>query len=261
MTSRHRALLALTAVAALAAGCTRPGPAEKTALPGAPAAGAAVAAASASPSPTGPDARQRLLTALEKTKKASYRFSVSGDVVDNKKITGSGAYDPKAKRITTTKKLTGGSTEQSQVIVVGTDFFSREKNGETWVHLNLKRVKKNGLYYYDMTDPTGLSRFVSSVATVRSTGPTTFSGSLDIKGDKFNDGFLPVGTPAISVWFGGDAQFSATTDAKGWVTSIGVSLRDKNKTLRMTTRLTGHGAASGITKPSNYGEAMDIYYQ
>ncbi|WP_433790295.1 hypothetical protein [Actinoplanes sp. CA-252034] len=243
----------------LTAGCTTPS------TPAAPATAPTVSAdasVAASPSPAGPGARELLLAALEKSKNATYRFSTSGQVPDSKKITGSGTYDPKAKRISVKYKVTGGGakTEATQRIVVGTDLYSRSKDGETWVHLNLKRLKKDSLYAYDMSDPTGMSRFVESIEKVTSTGPNTFSGTLDIEGDRFNEGFLPIGTPAISVLFGGNATFTATTDAAGWVTSIKVSLKDSEDSLQMTTTLSGHGKASGIKKPSNFGEAMDFYY-
>ncbi|MEU4161255.1 hypothetical protein [Actinoplanes sp. NPDC026670] len=252
MKSYHPVLAAATVL--LAAGCTTPSTPAPAAVP----IGSPSATVEASPSPTGPDARELLLAALEKSRSTSYRFATSGDVPDKKKITGSGVYDPKAKRISVKYKLTGDGSAQR--IVVGTDLYSRSKDGETWVHLNLKKIKKDSLYAYDMTDPTGMSRFVEAVDTVASTGPNTYSGTLDIEGDRFNEGFLPVGTPAISVLFGGNATFTATTNPGGWVTSIKVTLKDSKGALNMTTTLSGHGKPSGIKKPANYGEAMDFYY-
>jgi hypothetical protein len=263
----YRSALLVLAVGLLAGGCATPSGGANGAAGGSGSSALSAAsklAASGAPAaaPAGPGAREQLMTALEKSKSNAYKFAVSGDVPDKKKVAGSGGYDPKAKRITVNYKVSGGGakTEQTQQIVVGTDLYSREKSSETWVHLNLKRIKKDSLYYYDMTDPTGLSRFVASVDKVESTGANAFSGTLDIKGDSFNEGFLPVGTPAISVMFGGTATFTATTDAAGWVTTIGVELKDSEQTLKMTTRLSAHGKASGIKKPSNYGEAMDFYY-
>ncbi|MEU4623744.1 hypothetical protein AB0G04_27710 [Actinoplanes sp. NPDC023801] len=247
----------------LTAGCTTPSTPVPVSGTGAPASAAATApATAASPAPTGPDAREQLMAALEKTKTSTYRFVVSGDVPDSKKVTGSGAYDPKAKRISVKYKVSGGGEKATaaQRIVVGSDLYSRQKDGETWVHLDLKRVKKDSLHYYDMTDPTGMARFVSSVDKVTGTGPNTFTGTLDLEGGSFNEGFLPVGTPAISVLFGGEATFSATTDAAGWVTTIGVEMRDSDGSLRMTTKLSGHGKSSGVKKPANFGEAWDFYY-
>ncbi|MFC4065444.1 hypothetical protein [Actinoplanes subglobosus] len=253
----YHPVLAFTTVL-LAAGCTTPA----TPSAPAPATAPAVSADPVAPSPTGPGARETLLAALAKTENATYRFTTSGAVPDAKKITGSGVHDPKAKRISVKYKITGGGAkaEATQQIVIGTDLYSRSKDGETWVHLDLKRIKKDSLYYRDMTDPTGMSRFVETVDTVTSTGPNAYSGTLDIEGDRFNEGFLPVGTPAISILFGGSATFTATTDAAGWVTSIKVSLKDSADTLQMTTTLTGHGKASGIKKPTDFGEAMDFYY-
>ncbi|MDI6100111.1 hypothetical protein QLQ12_16025 [Actinoplanes sp. NEAU-A12] len=260
----YRAALLVAATSLLISGCTTPangsaGGSGSSALRAASRPTASGAPASA---PAGPDAREQLMAALEKSKNTTYKFVVSGDVPDKKKVAGSGAFDPKAKRITVDYKVSGGGakTEQTQQIVVGTDLYSRQKKGETWVHLNLKRVKKDSLYYFDMTDPTGFARFVSTVATVESTGANAFRGTLDIKGDSFNEGFLPVGTPAISVLFGGAATFTATTDAAGWVTTIGVELKDRQETLTMVTKLSEHGKPSGIKKPSNFGEAMDFYY-
>jgi hypothetical protein len=247
----------------LTAGCTTPSTPVPVSGAGAPASAAATPSeVPVSPSPTGPDAREQLTAALEKTKSSSYKFVVSGDVPDSKKVSGSGAYDPKAKRISVKYKVSGGGEKATaaQRIVVGTDLYSRQKDGETWVHLDLKRIKKDSLHYYDMTDPTGMSRFVASVDQVSSTGPNTFTGTLDLKGDSFNEGFLPVGTPAISVLFGGEATFSATTDGAGWVTTIGVEMRDSDGSLKMTTKLSGHGKSSGVKKPSNFGEAWDFYY-
>jgi hypothetical protein len=251
----HPALAVVTVL--LTAGCTTPST-RSTSSPVAARTASPSASVPASPSPAGPDARTVLLAALEKSRNATYRFVTDGEVPDSKKVAGSGTYDPKAKRISVKYKVTGAGSMQR--IVVGTDLYSRSKDGETWVHLNLKRLKKDSLYAYDMTDPTGLSRFTESVDEVTSAGPNAFSGTLDIEGDRFNEGFLPVGTPAISVLFGGSATFTATTDAAGWVTSIKVSLKDSEDSLQMTTTLSGHGKASGIKKPSNFGEAMDFYY-
>jgi hypothetical protein len=253
----------VVAAGLLTAGCTTPSTPVPVSGTGAPASAAVTPSeVPASPSPTGPDAREQLMAALEKTKSSTYKFVVSGDVPDSKKVAGSGAYDPKAKRISVKYKVTGGGEKATaaQRIVVGTDLYSRQKDGETWVHLDLKRVKKDSLHYYDMTDPTGMSRFVAAVDQVSSTGPNTFTGTLDLKGDSFNEGFLPVGTPAISVLFGGEATFSATTDGAGWVTTIGVQMRDNDGSLKMTTKLSGHGKSSGVKKPSNFGEAWDFYY-
>ncbi|MEV0897506.1 hypothetical protein [Actinoplanes sp. NPDC049802] len=259
MSSSRPALLVLVlATVTLAAGCTTPAVKRASAPASTP---GTESTSAASPGPSEFPPRDQLLTALEKSRNAAYRFSVSGDVPDKQKVTGSGAFDPKAKRLSVKYKITGGKeTEQTQRIVVGTDLYSRESSGESWVHLDLKRIKKDSLYSFDMTDPTGLSRFTSSVGQVRSTGPNAYAGTLNIKGDRFNEGFLPVGAPAVSVLFGGNAQFTATTDAAGWVTSIGVTLRDGDSTLKMSTRLSGHGKASGVKKPSSYGEAWDFYY-
>jgi hypothetical protein len=260
--SYHPALAAAVAVL-LTAGCTTSSASPPDAAPTAVSTETS-APPSASPSPTGPDARTVLLAALEKSRNTTYRFATSGDVPDAKKISGSGSYDPKARRISVKVRMTGGGQKAvaTQRIVVGTDLYSRQKDGETWVHLNLKKIKKDSLYAFDMTDPTGLSRFVESVGRVTRTGPNTYSGTLDIENGRFNEGFLPVGTPAIWVMSSGGAgaTFTATTNPAGWVTSIKVSLKDRKGTLQMTTTLSGHGKASGIKKPSDFGEAMDFYY-
>lgn len=259
----YRPVLAVVAVL-LATGCTTPAtpaPIAGTGPRALPAASPSEAAAL--PVPTGTDARERLMAALEKTKATTYRFAVSGDIPDAKKVAGSGAYDPAAQRISVKYQISGGGEKAAatQRIVVGTDLYSRQKDSETWVHLDLKRVKKDSLHYYDMTDPTGIERFVTSVDTVSSTSATAFSGTLDLKGDGVNKGFLPVGTPVISVLFGGEATFSATTDAAGWVTTIGVQMRGSGTSLTMTTKLSGHGKSSGVKKPPNFGEAWDVYYE
>ncbi|MEU8661239.1 hypothetical protein [Actinoplanes philippinensis] len=241
----HPALV--TAAVLATAGCSTP----ESPAPAAP----APATSSPAPSPglAGPSPREQLLAALAKSRTTTYRFTTDGEVPDGQKVTGSGVHDPKAGRISMKYTLTG--TGSTQRIVIGSDLYSRPADGETWVHLDLKRIKADSPYAFDMTDPTGLSRFAEAIDEVAGIGPNTYGGTLDIDSDRF----LPVGTPAVSV-LGGGAAFTATTDAAGWVTSIKVSLKDGKDTLEMTTTLSAHGKASGIRKPAKSGEAMDFYY-
>jgi hypothetical protein len=251
-----RLLLTSTLVLLTAAGCTTP-----TAPPLSGTRLRASSAPAASPSPSGPDAKQELVAALRRTHAAAYKFAVRADLPDKQRVQGGGAFDPKQRRFTATTNVTGGKDAQSgQRIVVSTDSFSRERSGQRWVHLDLKRIKPDDtLLAFDMKDPTGLAKFISSIESVERTGPNKYRGEFEAtqKGDPF----VPIGAPSVWSFSLGNADFTATTDAGGWVTSISLELPDKAAKLKMTTTLSDHGKPTGVAKPKSYGEAADFYYK
>ncbi len=247
-----RHLLLTTTIALLATtGCTPPPPGKPNTEPSAPA---------AVPSPAAPDAKEELLTALRRTHAAAYTFKVRADLPESKRVTASGAFDPKRVLYSGTIKESGGKNPESgQRVVVGKDSFTRQDSGDDWVHLDLRRIKpSNTLEYFDMKDPTGLAKFTSSIESVERTGPNTFRGKFAAM--QTGDPFVPIGTPSVIVFSFGNSDFTATTGGNGRVTSIVVELKDKKATLKMTTTLGGHGKPTGITKPKHYGEAADFYY-
>jgi hypothetical protein len=218
-------------------------------------------APAASPSPSGPDARQELVAALRRSSAAPYKFAVRADLPDKKHVQGGGAFDPGQRRFTATLKQTGGKNLNSgQRIVVGTDSFSRERSDERWVHLDLKRIKPGDpLLSFDMKDPTGLGKFITSIVSVQRTGPRGYRGEFEAT--QSGDPFVPIGAPSVWSLGFGNADFTATTDAAGWVTSISLVLPDQKNRLTMTTSLSNHGKPTGIKKPKRYDEAADFYYK
>ena len=256
---KTRALLAIVLAGGLLGGCaTSPDTAFAPAGAAAAPATADGPGDAAAPPAEKPDAV--LKAALVKTHRATYKFTVSGDVPDKQRVKGSGSFDPKARKLSTTTRISGGKNPAArQRIVVGADLYEKAPSEGTWVHLDMKRIKKYDHLKVDMADPNGLAAFTAAIepASVRRTGPNVFSGEFDPNPSEVDD-FLPIGAPSIWV-IGGTGNFSAATDARGYVTKINVVLTVKT-TLKMTTTFTGHGKPVAVKKPKRTGEAYDFYY-
>jgi hypothetical protein len=215
------------------------------------------------PSPTVDVDREAFVQALRRTQGASVKFNVRGSLPESQKVQGSGAFDPKAKLWQATIKVTGGKYPSAgQRIVIGKYTYVREPGDKVWVRLDLSRVKKdNRLVYFDMTDPTGLVKFGKAVASARQTGPGAYEGRFDP--DNVYEPFVPIGAPSVLSIGLRTAQFTATVDARGWVTAINVKLEPGDgPALTMTTTLSGHGTKLPITAPpkAQVREAADFYY-
>ncbi|XVV11253.1 hypothetical protein ACQP2X_41455 [Actinoplanes sp. CA-131856] len=215
-------------------------------------------APASAPAPAPVDtAKPDLIAALQKTHKATYKFAVNAAAPEKQRIQGGGSFDPKARKLSTTTKVTGGEDPQSrQRIIIAGDLYEKDAGESTWVHLDLKRVKKDSYLQVDMTDPNGVAAFTKSIGTVRKTGPRGFSGTFDPSAG--SEDFLPIGAPSIWI-IGGTADFKAFTDANGWITRIDVQVNNK-ETLKMTTTFSAHGKPVSVVKPKRVGEAMDFYY-
>ena len=245
------ALLALAASGLLLAGCV-----PEVAVRAVPAGSAAPSAPAPAP------AADEFKAALRKTHNATYKYKVSSELPDNQRVAGTGAFDRRTKKLQTSLKYTGGTFPHAlQSVVIGNDLWTKEPGDRRWVHLNMARLKKFKTMKVDMADPVGLGAFTGAIKQVRKTGPRTYAGTFD-PSPAGADEFLPLGAPSIVVFsFGGTpGVFSATTDADGWVTVINAKIT-ADETVKMTTRFTGHGQASGIKKPSRTGEADDFYYE
>lgn len=218
---------------------------------------------SAAASPTVNQAREDLLQALRRTQDASYRYTVRGSLPEGQSVQGSGAFDPKARLFESKIKITGGELpSDTHRIVVGRHSYLRSPGDPFWVHLDLGRVKKDSLVYFDMSDPTGLVEFGSVIGSVRQSGPHAYTGRFNP--DSGLDPFLPVGAPSVVAFNIRGADFTATTDAKGWITSITVELEPtEGPKLSMTTKLAGHGTRLSIKAPpkAQVREADDTYYE
>lgn len=250
------ALITVVVAGVLLAGCTN----TETSSRGLARAGSVTgSAADPDPAPSAIPAEDELRGALGKTQKATYKFSVQAQAPDKERMKGNGSVDPKARRIATTVKITGGKYPSSRRrIVIRNDLYDRDEIAGGWAHLDMKRLKKYTHLRVDMADPVGLGTFTSAIESVRRTGPRSYAGTFSTT-PKDGDEFLPIGAPTLVV-FGGTADFTATTDAKGWVTKISVTLKVK-ETLTMTTTFSGHGKPLSITKPKNVGEVDDFYYE
>ena len=222
--------------------------------------GPAAPTAAKGPAAKGPAPKAELVAALQRSQRVPHQFSVNSDLPDKQRVRADGAYDAKAKKIKYHRTETGGSNPTAvQLMVIGTDEYTRQSAADTWVHLDLKRVKKGGSSDFDMTDPLGLTHFVSTIRSVTRVDAHTFRGTYDPFAGKGE--FLPLGLPSIlTLGWGGNDPFTVRTDAHGWVTSLDLVLTVKDQTLRMHTQLTGHGKPQTITKPRHAGEAMDFYY-
>jgi hypothetical protein len=218
---------------------------------------------SAAPSPTVDRAREDLLQAVRRTQGASYLYTVRGGLPEGQRVQGSGAFDGKARLFESKIKVTGGELpSDTHRIVVGEHSYLRSPGDPFWVHLDLGRVRKGSLVHFDMSDPTGLVEFGSVIGSVRQTGPNAYRGRFNP--DSGLDPFLPVGAPSVVAFNIRVADFTATTDAKGWVTSITVELEPTDgPMLSMSTKLTGHGTRLSIKTPpkAQVREADDSYYE
>ncbi|MBB4691827.1 hypothetical protein [Paractinoplanes abujensis] len=250
----------MIAVTVLLAGC-----APTVGIRAAGGAGAPRAEGSASPAPQaspGTAAIDTFRAALRKTHAATYKFSVSSDLPDKARVTGTGTFDRAGKKLQTNLKYTGGiNPHTTQSVVIGNHLYQKQPGDSRWVHLNMAKLKKyKSTMQVSLADPVGLAAFSGAIKTVRQTGPNKWAGTFD-PNPADTDEFLPLGAPSIVVFsiLGPDADFSATTDANGWVTVINAKVT-ADETVKMTTKFTGHGQSAGIKKPSRTGEAADFYY-
>ncbi|MBB5866985.1 hypothetical protein F4553_000364 [Allocatelliglobosispora scoriae] len=257
MAARGNVLLALGLVGVLlgTGGCVadEPEPARSLPHPGVP-----------TTSPTPNPAQEEFLQALRRTNGAPYRYAVRGDLPDGASVQATGAFDPVARLFeSTTKSNDGKKTETDQRIVVGANSYARALADKTWVHLDLSRVKPDSLVWFDMADPTGLVKFTSMIGTVQQSGPNAYKGTFSPATSGLKP-FIPLGAPSIVSLGVYSADFTATTNAQGWVTSITIEVQAaKGPALTMTTDLSGHGTKLGIKAPpkSKVDEAADIYYE
>ncbi|HTF10307.1 MAG TPA: hypothetical protein VK659_19240, partial [Asanoa sp.] len=184
------------------------------------------------------------------------------DLPEGQKVKGDGALDLKARRHQTRMTVTGGKNPGAPGrIVIGTDAYQRSSAKSDWVHLDLKRIAPdNPLLRFDWNDPTGLRAFTAAIDRVERTDPHTYTGKFDPDGS-YDEPFLPVGAPSLYSLGLPMSPFTITTDAKGWVTSIVVELSPTNgPKLTMTTTMSGHENPLKISRPADFGEADEFYY-
>ncbi|SBT47074.1 hypothetical protein GA0070621_2800 [Micromonospora narathiwatensis] len=226
--------------------------------------GAAPAArpSAAAPSPTPDTVRAELVEALRRSQGVAHRYAVRGNLPEGQSVKGSGAFDPKARRFQATISVTGGKYPAAgSRVVIGTDSYVRSAEQKDWVHVDLKRVKRDDPFLrFDWADPTGLKTFSAAITSAQRTGPHTYTGRFDPDGKDITS-FLPVGAPSMVSIGMPLSPFTITTDEQGWVTSIVVELTPRTgPKLTMTTTMSGHGTALKIKSPARFGEAADFYY-
>ncbi|WP_157641430.1 hypothetical protein [Longispora albida] len=190
---------------------------------------------------------------------------MQGSLPEGASVQGTGKHDPGERVFESTVNITGGKSPSAiQRIVIGQDSYTREPDDQTWVHLDLSRVKQDSLAYFDMGDPTGLVKFSSAIGSVRQTGPHAYAGTFSPESSNILKPFLPVGAPSMIAVFIISAKFTATTDEHGWVTSITVGFEPSNSPpLNMTTTMTGHGTKLQVKAPpkGQVHEAAGFYYE
>ncbi|MGR6321265.1 hypothetical protein Q2K19_19435 [Micromonospora soli] len=252
---KHRTTLLMSGLAGillLTVGCTTP--AEPTRAE-------TVQASTAAPSPT-PDTRAELVAALQRSQGVAHRYAVRGDLPEGENVNGSGSFDPKARRFRATIAVSGGKYPSAgSRIVIGSDSYVRPSDDKDWVHVDLKRVRRDDPFLrFDWVDPTGLKAFTASITSAYRSGPHAYTGRFDPAGKDVTS-FLPVGAPSIVSPGMPLSPFTITTDEQGWVTSIKVELTpSKGPKLTMTTTMSGHGKPLKIKAPVSAGEAADFYY-
>ncbi|MFE9690129.1 hypothetical protein [Micromonospora sp. NPDC005806] len=254
---KHRATLltpALAGILFLSTGCT--GSAE----PSQPRPTARADTVAQTPTPD--TARAELGEALRRSQGVTHRYAVRGNLPEGQNIKGTGAFDPKTRRFQATIAVTGGKYPAAgSRIVIGNDSYVRPADEKDWVHVDLKRLKRDDPFLrFDWIDPTGLKTFTATITSVQRTGPYTYTGRFDPDG-KDTKSFLPVGAPSLVSLGMPLSPFTITTDDQGWVTSIKVELTpSKGPKLTLTTTMSGHGKPLKIKAPAGAGEAADFYY-
>ncbi|MBQ0892275.1 hypothetical protein KBX37_04030 [Micromonospora sp. U56] len=129
-------------------------------------------------------ARAELVEALRRSQGVAHRYAVRGDLPERESVKGSGVFDPKARRFQSTIAVTGGKYPSAgSRIVIGTDSYLRPSDEKDWVHVDLKRVKRDDPFLrFDWADPTGLKTFTSTFTSVQRTGPHSWTGRFDPDG-------------------------------------------------------------------------------
>ncbi|GAA1657616.1 hypothetical protein ACFQY4_27910 [Catellatospora bangladeshensis] len=219
---------------------------------------------SPSPLPSMDDSvRQELIAALQRTQTVPYQYTVKSDLTRGDWLEGSGAVDIAARRYRSTINSSGGPLpEVLERINIGTDSYARRGGDKKWVRLDMSRVSAKSFAYFDMADPIGLVKFISTVALAERTGPHGYSGWFNPNG--IDDPFLPVGAPSLYGFGLRGTPFQVTTDEHGWVTSLTLTLTDPEDSgkLTMTTTFSGHGKPLKIAAPARSAtlEADDFWY-
>lgn len=224
-------------------------------------AGSAPAPRDAEPSSTGASDKDDLLAALRRTQAGTHLFSVEINLSVDGPVSVTGAFDPVGKLFESTRTVSGNPPDgTSRRIVVGSDHYVLPRGETTWLHVDMSRVSREDRFaYFDMTDPTGLAKFISRIASFQRTGPQAYSGRFD---PNSNDApFLPIGAPSIMMIGNEPAPFTIATDRQGHVISIHVEMKSSgDEKLVMTTRFSGHGKPLSVKAPANVKEADDMYY-
>ncbi|GAA0264003.1 hypothetical protein [Cryptosporangium japonicum] len=208
---------------------------------------------SAKPSPSPTQEEADLVAALRRTQRVPHHFAVDADLPKNEHLTASGEFD-------VTKRLYRSSTGTLDRIVVGDDYYQREP-GDSWVHVDLERLKADSQLHFGMADATGLLQFADAITDAHKTGPNTYSGRFQPDTENFKEPFLPIGAP--SLWSIGMrvSPFTVTVDPKGWVVGVSMELTPTDSpTLRMDATLSALGQPLDVEKPDAQ-EADEAFYE
>ena len=211
-----------------------------------------------------------LVAALRRTQGVPHRFTVDADLPKSQHLQGTGAFDVTKLQYTSSTELSDPKNPSAlDRIVVGTDYYQREP-GESWIHVDLRRLKEDSRLHFAMADATGLLQFADAITDVRKTdaitdkqktGPTTYTGRFRPDTEDFTEPFLPIGAP--SLWSIGMrvSPFTVTVDTQGWVTAITMELTPTDSpTLRMEAKLSEHGKPLDVERPTAQ-EADDTLYE
>ncbi|MEV8511461.1 hypothetical protein [Dactylosporangium sp. NPDC051484] len=249
------AALALTAVALATSGCLGlpdPDPQPRPTL------------ATSRPSPTASPAKDELVAALGRLVAGPYRYHVQSNLPEptSGTVDATGAYDHDAKLIDESVTLAGGRSDGFvHRLVVDHDLYTRTRESDKWIHLDLTRARAPEMHAPNLDDPTGLASFITTIAEATRTGPHSFKGRFDPHSSK---PFMPIGYPGVVAFMIDTVPFTAETDDQGNVTSIHMELEIKDKPkLDMTTTFSDHGKPLGLSRPARNktSEAAGLYYK
>lgn len=195
---------------------------------------APAASVSRSLRPSGPSgstdsaARDRLVAAVNLTRSATARFSLSTLTGGLPTLIGNGITDGPRKRVEGSLADPANRRLTAQFIAVGADLYVKldpPLPGTTagkWTHIDATRAKSLTALGVDPSDPTGLGRFAGALVSVQAADAGGYTGTVDATK------VAPVGVTAARLRQLGAAAsaapFAATVDAAGRLTRLTIQL-------------------------------------
>ena len=218
------AALGTVAVLATAGGCTAGSTGNGPAAVAASGTTGSVGTSAAPSGSSNPAARDGLVAAVNLTRSATARFSLSTLNGGLPTLIGNGIADGAHRRIKGSLADPAKGRLTAQFIAVGADLYVKldpSPPGMTaggWTHIDAGRARSVTALGVDPSDPTGLGRFVNALVSVHGSDTSGYTGTVDVSK------VAPVGVSAAVLRRLGAAAhaapFEATLDSAGRLTRL-----------------------------------------